>query len=108
MDSDSTYEDVDAVWADVNNDSFNDLVVASGGNEYYGNSDFLLPRVYLNDGKGNLQTLKNAFDREYNVNSIMLLFLMILLVMDYIDLFIGGRAVPWEYGTIPQVLFIKK
>src|SRR4030095_12042788 len=52
LDADSTYEDVDAVWIDVNNDSFNDLVVASGGNEYYGNSDYLLPRVYLNDGKG--------------------------------------------------------
>ena len=49
------------VWVDVNNDSFNDLVVASGGNEYYGNSDFLLPRVYLNDGKGNLQTLSRCF-----------------------------------------------
>jgi hypothetical protein len=47
LDADSTYEDVDAVWVDVNNDSFNDLVVASGGNEYYGNSDFLMPRVYL-------------------------------------------------------------
>jgi hypothetical protein len=63
LDTDSTYEDVDAVWADVNNDSFNDLVVASGGNEYYGNSDYLMPRVYLNDGKGDLQRLPGAFDR---------------------------------------------
>jgi hypothetical protein len=31
---------VDAVFVDVNNDSFVDLVVASGGNEYYGNSEF--------------------------------------------------------------------
>jgi hypothetical protein len=64
LDADSTYEDVDAVWIDVNNDSFNDLVVASGGNEYYGNSDYLLPRVYLNDGKGDLQRLPDAFDRK--------------------------------------------
>ena len=53
LDKDSMYEDVDAVWADVNNDGNIDLVVASGGNEYYGKDEHLLPRVYLNDGKGN-------------------------------------------------------
>ena len=30
------YEDVDACWADVNNDNKPDLIIASGGNEYYG------------------------------------------------------------------------
>ena len=37
LDKDSTYEDVDACWADVNNDNNPDLIIASGGNEYYGN-----------------------------------------------------------------------
>ena len=37
LDKDSIYEDVDACWADVNNDGNIDLVVASGGNEFYGN-----------------------------------------------------------------------
>ena len=37
MDNDSTYEDVDAAWVDVNNDGKTDLVIATGGNEYYGN-----------------------------------------------------------------------
>ena len=106
LDADSTYEAVDAVWADVNNDSFNDLVVASGGNEYYGNSDFLLPRVYLNDNKGNLQQLKNAFDRR------IMLTASCIAPYDFtgdgfIDLFIGGRAVPWEYGTIPKSYLLK-
>ncbi len=36
LDSDSIYEDVDASWVDVNNDSNPDLIIASGGNEYYG------------------------------------------------------------------------
>ena len=106
LDADSTYEDVDAVWIDVNNDSFHDLVVASGGNEYYGNSDFLMPRVYLNDGKGDLRRLPGAFDRT------VMLTASCVIPYDFnsdgsIDLFIGGRAVPNEYGTIPQSYLLK-
>ena len=65
LDQDSTYEDVDACWTDVNKDGFTDLVVASGGNEYYGKSEFLLPRVYLNDGKGRLTRKADAFSNMY-------------------------------------------
>ncbi|MBK8885684.1 MAG: VCBS repeat-containing protein [Saprospiraceae bacterium] len=50
---DSTYEDVDATFADLNNDGYKDLAVASGGNEYSNKSEFQLSRIYLNDGKGN-------------------------------------------------------
>jgi enediyne biosynthesis protein E4 len=100
LDNDSTYEDVDAAWADVNNDGSLDLVVASGGNEYYGGSEFQMPRVYLNDGKGNLRKLADAFDKLYLTASCV-------KVHDFTgdgfaDLFIGGRAVPFEYGEIPQ------
>ncbi|HET6766462.1 MAG TPA: VCBS repeat-containing protein [Chitinophagaceae bacterium] len=106
LDADSTYEDVDAVWTDVNNDSFADLVIASGGNEYYGNSDYLLPRVYLNDSKGNLQRLAGAFSRD------IMLTASCVVPYDFtgdgfIDLFIGGRAVPNEYGTIPRSYLLK-
>lgn len=106
LDADSTYEDVDAVWTDVNNDSFKDLIIASGGNEYYGNSEFLLSRVYLNDGRGNLQQLNDAFDKK------MMLTASCVVPYDFtgdgsIDLFIGGRAVPWEYGTIPRSYLLK-
>ena len=40
---DSMYEDVDALFADVNNDGKPDLIIATGGNEYYGSDDHLLP-----------------------------------------------------------------
>jgi hypothetical protein len=99
LDNDSLFEDVDACWADVNNDGNIDLVVASGGNEYFGAEAYLSPRVYLNDGKAHF-TAGNAFDH-LNVTAST------VAPCDfngdgYVDLFIGGRVVPWSYGEIPH------
>ncbi len=100
MQKDSMYEDVDAVWADVNNDGNIDLVVASGGNEYYGPDEHLLPRIYLNDGKANFKKLEGAFSDEYVTASC-------IVANDFnkdgfIDLFLGGRTVPLNYGEVPR------
>lgn len=100
LDADSTYEDVGACFTDVNNDGYPDLVIASSGNEYYGNDPYLTPRVYLNDGKANFHKLDNAFGKLYVNASCVAPF-------DFkgdgkMDLFIGGRSVPWNYGQIPQ------
>jgi len=99
LDADSIYEDVSACLADVNNDGSPDLIVASGGNEFYGRDFHNEPRIYLNDGKGNFSKLLNAFP---NIS----LTASIVVPYDFngdgfIDLFIGGRAVPWAYGQIP-------
>jgi hypothetical protein len=97
---DSIYEDVDACWADVNRDGNLDLIVASGGNEFYGDDSHNTPRVYLNDGKGMLTKRENAFSNLYLTASCV-------APEDingdgYPDLFIGARAVPWGYGEIPR------
>lgn len=97
--ADSTYEDIDACWADVNNDKFSDLIIASGGNEYYGKERHLLPRVYLNDTRGGFVRKGDAFSDVYQTASC-------IAPCDFngdgrIDLFVGGRAVPWEYGKMP-------
>ncbi|MGI8950259.1 MAG: VCBS repeat-containing protein [Chitinophagaceae bacterium] len=97
---DSMDEDVSACWTDVNNDGNLDLVVASGGNEYYGPDEHLTPRVYLNDGKSHFTKLNNAFSNLF-VNA------SVVAPCDFnndgsVDLFIGGRSVPWDYGKIPQ------
>src|SRR5437016_126805 len=97
---DSMYEDVDAVWTDVNNDGNVDLVIASGGNEYYADDEHLLPRVYLNDGKAHFKKLENAFSDLYYTFSCV-------VPHDFngdgfVDLFVGGRAVPWDYGRTPR------
>ncbi len=99
IDRDSVYEDVDACWVDVNNDKHTDLVVASGGNEYYGADEHLQPRVYLNDGKANLTKLQNAFDNIFLTASCIVPY--DFTGDGYVDLFVGGRAVPWEYGQMP-------
>jgi hypothetical protein len=96
---DSTYEDVDACFADVNNDGFQDLLVASGGNEYFGSELWRQPRVYINDGKGNMNKLDNAFPGISLTQSCIKPF--DFNQDGFIDLFIGGRATPFAYGIIP-------
>jgi hypothetical protein len=100
LSADSMYEEVDAVWVDVNNDGHSDLVVSSGGNEYYGQDAHLLPRVYLNDGKGNLARLPDAFTNLYETYSCILPY--DFNHDGFVDLFLGGRVVPWEYGQMPH------
>ncbi len=97
---DSMYEDVSATWADVNNDGHIDLVIATGGNEYYGSDEHLLPRIFLNDGKANFKKLKDAFANIAVTPSC-------IIANDFnadgfVDLFLGGRTVPWNYGEIPR------
>ena len=99
IDADSIYENTDACWADINNDGYPDLVVASGGNEFYGPDFHNTPRIYVNDGKGNLSKLKDPFGKLYLTAST-------IVASDfnndgYPDLFIGGRAVPYNYGEVP-------
>jgi len=105
LDKDSTYEDVDACWADFNGDGFPDLAVASGGNEFYGKDDFLLPRLYLNDGKGNLVKRAGAFSDIFMTASC-------IIAHDFNhdgkkDLFLGGRAVPFQYGAVPRTYILQ-
>lgn len=102
--SDSIYEDVDAIFTDIENDGDLDLVVASGGNEFSGTSEYLKQRAYINDGKGELKR-QDLFKDVYMTASCV-------LPADvnndgYTDLFFGGRAIPRNYGKIPDsFLFI--
>jgi len=98
--TDESNEEVAACWADVNNDHYPDLVVANGGNEYFGRDKHLSPCIYLNDGTGKLIRKSDAFDS---------LFLNASCISPYdfdkdgdVDLFIGGRSVPWQFGTDPS------
>ncbi len=93
-------EDVAAIFMDCNNDGHLDLIVGSGGNEYRETSENLLTRAYLNDGKANFTKNEEILPKiAVNVGSLV----KGDLNKDGLeDLVIGGRAVPWKYGEIPN------
>jgi hypothetical protein len=93
---DSTFEDIDAKWVDLNHDTHLDLVVASGGNEFFGKSEWLKPRVYFNDGTGYLRKANDSFINIFVNASVVVPF--DFNKDGHIDLFIGGRSVPFGYG----------
>lgn len=97
---DSMWEHIDAVWTDVNNDTHVDLVIATGGNEYYDGDEHLLPLLYLNDGKGNLTRKPDAFKNIDVTQSVIQSF--DFNKDGFTDLFIGGRTLPWNYGVLPR------
>lgn len=103
--NDETNEEVSACWTDVNSDNHLDLVVVNGGNEFFGNDEHLQPCVYLNDGHGLLQKKANSFDSVFLNASVV-------VSSDFDDdgkqdLFIGGRSLPWEYGSSPKSFLLK-
>jgi enediyne biosynthesis protein E4 len=97
--ADSTYEDVNAVLFDADNDQDQDLFVVSGGNEFSGKSKYMKSRLYLNDGKG--------LFNQYGKLPELLLTGSCAKVSDLdkdgdMDIFLGARAIPWKYGIPPD------
>jgi hypothetical protein len=100
LEADSNFEFVAACVADVNNDGHPDLVVANGGNEFFGNHELLRPRIYLNDGHG-------QFTRDAKVFEDLFVNASTIVSLDFngdgfTDLFIGARSIPFNYGQTPQ------
>jgi hypothetical protein len=98
--TDSTFEDIEAVFFDANKDGFNDLYVVSGGNEFYGKMPQQFDRLYRNDGRGNFKRDTTALPPMYDNKSCVKPF-------DFdqdgdMDLFVGGRVTGFQYGISPN------
>ena len=100
LEADTMFEIIDAVIVDVNNDGSKDLILASGGNEYYGNNKYEQTRIFLNDGKAGLSLLENAISDVFVTAGTVQAH--DFTGDGFIDLFIGGRTVPWAYGEAPR------
>jgi len=100
IEKDSANENVASCVADINRDGFPDLVIANGGNEFFGQDQHLTPNIYLNDGMGTFKKMPNPFDSLF-VNASC------VVACDfnqdgYPDLFIGAKSVPFNYGKTPR------
>jgi hypothetical protein len=93
-------EDLAAEFFDVDNDKDLDLIITGGSTEYP--RGFLsVPRLFLNDGKGNFKKNINAFPQNINV------FSSTIALNDFdkdgdLDVFIGGRIDNENFPKSPK------
>lgn len=100
--NDSTKEDVVALIADFNNDKRNDLIIGTGGADFYNKMKPLLDSYYIQKDSGfvaanlpdyfeNASVIKSCdFDRDGDL-----------------DVFIGNNAVSNDFGRIPSSFILK-
>lgn len=96
---DSEFEDISAVFTDVNGDGKKDLVVVSGGNNIYLDKNLFNTRIYINEG--NARFSKSPSEVPLGQHNAA-----VVISSDFDqdgdqDLFIGRRSVPGIYGINP-------
>jgi hypothetical protein len=98
LEADKAAEDMESVLTDVDGDGDKDLIVVSGSNEFQDINPLLLPRIYINNGKGVFEKAGKGRIPEEKINA------QCIKMFDAdgdndMDLFIGGRLVSGEYAV---------
>jgi len=106
--NDANYEDMEALFIDIDNDNDKDLYVVSGGSEFNERSPQLKDRIYLNDGKGQFSRVSGQDIDNYTISG------KTVTKIDYdqdgdFDLIIGNRIKPQKYPLHePSIIYENK
>ena len=101
----STPEEIEAVFADIDNDKDLDIIIITGGNEFYGNMPELLDYIYINDGNANFRLAKDLLPPMYEQGSCIA-----ISDIDFDgdnDIFIGNRSISYKYGLSPKSYLLR-
>ncbi len=105
FDEDRLSEDLGAELFDADGDGDLDLYVVSGGSEFSDMAPALQDRLYLNDGRGGYRKAEGSLP-SMNISGSR------VAPHDFdadgdLDLFVGGRVVPWRYGIDPASALLR-
>lgn len=96
------FEDEAVLLFDADADGDLDLFVGPGGNNAPGFTRQMQFRLYLNDGKGNFTIDPNAFPFNNDGMNTAVGIACDFNHDGYLDLFVGGRSIPKQYGSPPR------
>jgi hypothetical protein len=93
------YSDADAAFFDADGDGDPDLYCVSGSYQRLEPNPFLTDRLYLNDGQGHFKRSQGLPNMAMNGSCVV--------PLDFnkdgaMDLFVGARARPGQYGVMPR------
>lgn len=94
------FEDTYVKFFDADNDGDQDLFVGSGGNNVTKNERWMSDRMYENDGSGDFKIIEGGFP--YNTFNTSVAVPFDIDEDGDLDLFVGSRSVPGNYGISPQ------
>jgi hypothetical protein len=90
---------------DADGDGDNDMMLGAGGNEFHQGREGFMLRYYENDGRGNFT--RNNDKRPPAFGNFSCICPEDIDMDGDLDLFIGARMVPGNYGLIPRSYLLK-